>query len=148
MGEIRDTEAPATVAGESAVRISMDLAPTLCAASTHLGLPVLRNVTLTNTGDETLEGLVISVRFSPAVIRDVIFTLDTLPARKEHRPELPPRVVDLEFLSRLDEATRATVTVEARSHTALVGAISATYWMHPVLLLGRTWHAASAGWSA
>lgn len=99
-----------------------------CAALDHVGtvvwqnaVPVVREVTLTNHGQDDLAEVALSLAAEPAFFRETTIRIEQIAAGGLHRIEAPALRIDGGVLGRLREGCRCTLTLVAEAAGREVG---------------------------
>lgn len=110
MSGILETE----VQSSCGVRVNASLAGKLNLADHENAVPALRELTVSNEGDKTLERLVVSVSSDPPFFKPRQWHIDAVRPRQTCRIRNLDLPLDGALLSRLTESTLARVTFEVR----------------------------------
>jgi len=92
--------------------LTIDSAARVTFASAQNAVPILRSVCVHNPSDEAREGLTLTLRAQPGFLHEKTWVIDRLDARADLSLADLDLVLNLEFLSGLNEAERGQLTFE------------------------------------
>lgn len=111
-----------TVLGQLDIKATSD--PTTSYVAIQNNIPVLRSITLTNAGDQPLQGLEVTVACNPPFAHGTRLRFDSMAAGEQRTLAPIDLAPDHSFLIALEEASHATITIRAEVKGELLAEVT------------------------